>query len=306
MGINNRLCRFGQGIGGAALLVALTGCSTLWMPPAHQPLKGRQSLDRQTDRPFIRGRGKGAFMEMGSPVDPPLAFLQMCQRSPRDCNSGAGGDNASISATAKVRIANLLRQAFAQTHQVPARFAPGWLVSNQRGAKHDEKTLLVSGAESPTARASSKVSGSGRLDDGFYRLHYDLATQTTVGLVNRKVNRSTRRMPDWELYHVNDYWTAAGEGADARGDCEDLALEKRRELIDAGISAKALSIALAQTPEGEDHAVLIVATDSGDIVLDNLTDKISPWDATQYRWLARQEAASPLDWVAINEGRGGH
>ncbi len=46
--------------------------------------------------------------------------------------------------------------------------------------------------------------------------------------VNADVNAKIVPETDQDNYHVAEYWTYP---ADGRGDCEDIALEKRRELI---------------------------------------------------------------------------
>jgi predicted transglutaminase-like cysteine proteinase len=77
----------------------------------------------------------------------------------------------------------------------------------------------------------------------------------------------------------------AGEAGDrdrweadvAAGDCEDYALTKRRKLIALGWSARALRIAVARTASVEGHAVLVVATSQGDLVLDNCTMAVRGW-----------------------------
>jgi len=47
------------------------------------------------------------------------------------------------------------------------------------------------------------------------------------------------------------------------------------------------------------HAVLVFRSESGDSVLDNLTDHILPWAETGYSFLRMQDLASPYRWRAI-------
>ena len=47
------------------------------------------------------------------------------------------------------------------------------------------------------------------------------------------------------------------------------------------------------------HAVLTVATDQGDYVLDSLKDDILTTDKADYVWVERQDRASPTGWVAL-------
>jgi hypothetical protein len=72
------------------------------------------------------------------------------------------------------------------------------------------------------------------------------------------------------------------------------------ELAEKGLPLKALRVAIVMTPNKELHAVLTIATDKGDYALDNLTDKILPWSATDYRWIARQDSQKSWNWVSFD------
>lgn len=120
----------------------------------------------------------------------------------------------------------------------------------------------------------------------------------TVRNINRDVNRQIRSGSDERVYGRADYWTVP-TGSNARGDCEDYVLAKRRALIRAGYPVAALSIAVVETRWGEVHAVLLVATDEGDFVLDNLTGRISRWDQVSYRWRERQAPGKTFEWVRM-------
>lgn len=118
--------------------------------------------------------------------------------------------------------------------------------------------------------------------------------------VNNSVN--TRIMPktDLENYGVEDYWTFPDNGY---GDCEDYALEKRRELMSAGVPAGDLLITVARLANGDGHAVLTVRTSLGEFILDNLETKVLSFADTDYTYLKRQSAENSGVWVTINEGR---
>jgi predicted transglutaminase-like cysteine proteinase len=47
------------------------------------------------------------------------------------------------------------------------------------------------------------------------------------------------------------------------------------------------------------HLVLVIDTDEGDWVLDNLRPDIVRWQQLPYRWIARQQGAYMEDWVAV-------
>lgn len=117
-----------------------------------------------------------------------------------------------------------------------------------------------------------------------------------VQRINREVNRAIRHREDSVVYGRPDQWALGEAGV---GDCEDYALAKRAALIQAGVPARALSIALVETRRGESHAVLLIDTDKGAMVLDNLSPWIRRWDQTPYTWIARQTPGDPLTWRAV-------
>lgn len=123
-----------------------------------------------------------------------------------------------------------------------------------------------------------------------------LQTWHLLNRVNNLVNTNIAPEDDMDHYGRAEYWTIPKDGY---GDCEDYALAKRQALIAAGLPELALRVAVVLVPDGARHAVLTVATDNGDYVLDNLRTSIVPWTATGYRWIQRQAANSPMDWVSL-------
>ena len=115
--------------------------------------------------------------------------------------------------------------------------------------------------------------------------------------INASVNESVKSESDEQHFGRPEVWTIALDG---RGDCEDFALTKRKQLIDAGLPEPALRMAVVVTLRGEQHTVLTVATNRGDFVLDNLTNDVLSWNRTGYAWLARQDAGGRLGWVSFN------
>lgn len=75
-----------------------------------------------------------------------------------------------------------------------------------------------------------------------------------------------------------------------RIDCVGYVQRKRTALIAAGLPADALSAAIVITPGGISHTVLVLSTDRGDLVLDNLTPYVLPWRQTDYVWIEREVA----------------
>jgi predicted transglutaminase-like cysteine proteinase len=83
------------------------------------------------------------------------------------------------------------------------------------------------------------------------------------------------------------------------GDCEDFALTKRHQLIKAGWPTRSLRIAVAKTRAGEGHAVLVVRTSEGDLVLDNRSSAVRAWNQTDLKWIKIQSGDNPRLWYDI-------
>jgi predicted transglutaminase-like cysteine proteinase len=117
---------------------------------------------------------------------------------------------------------------------------------------------------------------------------------------NSDMNTSITPITDQDLYQVAEYWTYPENGY---GDCEDIALAKRRDLIARGWPASTLLMAVVRQKNGEGHAVLMVRTDRGDLVLDNQDSMIRLWTDSPYHFLKRQSQANSAQWVDIVDDR---
>ncbi len=116
------------------------------------------------------------------------------------------------------------------------------------------------------------------------------ASLKTLKRVNFKINRAIRPRND-----AGDTWKANVSA----GDCEDYALTKRSKLVKMGFPASALRMAVATTPYGEGHAVLVVSTNRGDFVLDNRNNEVRPFHRTDLTWEKIQGKRNPLLWHEI-------
>ena len=117
----------------------------------------------------------------------------------------------------------------------------------------------------------------------------------TVQEINIYVNEKIVPVSDNDLYGKAEYWTVPTDA----GDCEDFLLLKKKYLEALGFPAEALLITVVLDEKNEGHAVLTVAADTGDFVLDNRRDEIMRWSDTGYRFLKRQSAQNPQSWVAL-------
>lgn len=123
------------------------------------------------------------------------------------------------------------------------------------------------------------------------------ARMAELKAVNRAVNHDFKQRDD-KAGISGDHWglpTADG------GDCEDLAIMKKAELLKRGWPASTLLLTVA-TLNGAGHAVLTVRTSDGDLVLDNMNDVVKPWSRTPYKYFARQKpnAGGGSEWARID------
>jgi predicted transglutaminase-like cysteine proteinase len=117
--------------------------------------------------------------------------------------------------------------------------------------------------------------------------------------VNQRINQAIRYVPEEIISGDKDNWRLPLLLGNAAGDCKAYALEKRRALLEEGLPLADLSIAIVLTQRGETHAVLLVTTDQGELVLDNLSPWVRPWRDAPYRWLRRQAPGRQLQWVNL-------
>lgn len=73
--------------------------------------------------------------------------------------------------------------------------------------------------------------------------------------------------------------------------------------MQAGWPRQALLMTIVHEADGEGHAVLTVATDRGEFILDNLSDNILLWSQTPYRYYKRQSQDDPNVWVWLDDTR---
>lgn len=121
--------------------------------------------------------------------------------------------------------------------------------------------------------------------------------------VNLGVNRAVKPASDLTAQGVDERWDLPLSGphrsASPAGDCEDFALEKRQALLALGLPSDVIALAVGKTTDREPHAVLIVRTDRGDIILDNRSNEPGPLSQTSYTFTSMQTGASILSWSTV-------
>ena len=117
----------------------------------------------------------------------------------------------------------------------------------------------------------------------------------TISAINKRVNTTIQPMSDEEHWGVADRWDIPTDGF---GDCEDFQLLKRKLLIEAGLPRRAMRMTVVIDEKNEGHAVLMVKTNGGDLILDNKTDTVLPWSETGYIFVKR-ESQDATGWVSL-------
>lgn len=125
------------------------------------------------------------------------------------------------------------------------------------------------------------------------------ASLETVRAINQRANRSIRSISDMDQYRVAERWAMPTKRG---GDCEDYAIYKKAALIKAGFPPEQLLIATVLDRQRQSHAVLVLRTGTQDLVLDNLTNRILPWQKTGYTFLRLQDPRQPAHWVSVLAG----
>ena len=227
---------------------------------------------------------KPAFMALGDVTYAPLGFLDFCTRRPGDCRAAKAQRRPGAQAQAGTGGAG----------------GPGALIRTSAlpdGARLDN-AVFTYGARPPLGVGiATDAPPQAAAPDA--PPHLDAALLARLDQTNGRINGAIRPMSDMAAHGVADHWDLPFEEGEKTGDCEDFALEKQKTLRDEGFPAADLSLAIVRTRQGEEHAVLIVTTDGGDLVLDNLSSWVTPWNQTNYTWLERQVPGQPLTWVSI-------
>lgn len=132
-------------------------------------------------------------------------------------------------------------------------------------------------------------------------LVYDPPTMALVTSINGHVNRNVKYKTDMEIYKKKDFWTTLEAGG--FGDCDDYAMTKRALLMKEGVLPSCLKLATCwvEPPTKEYHAVLLLVTNKGDMLLDNRISNVSLWSRPNYTWHTVQEGKSWKAYKPISD-----
>ena len=96
--------------------------------------------------------------------------------------------------------------------------------------------------------------------------------------INNVVNSKMEYESDISQYNKEDYWNYPDNW---EGDCEDYAIAKKIRLQKYNIPSY---FATCWVDSGEYHAVLIIHSTSGDLVLDSINYGVSNFSDLSYKW----------------------
>lgn len=233
-------------------------------------------------------------MALGTQAAPPRGFVQFCERLPGEC----GASSADLQAMEVAASRGAPRQVAAITYDWSTVFPQtGATLNAAPSAANNAGPASATAPEAGLLKATWTPAPTLSRRDAPSRAPALKEIWPLLTSVNDRINRSMVERTDQEIYGVSEYWAMPLEAGLKVGDCEDYALEKRHALIAAGVPAQLLSIAVVSTVRGDTHAVLLVATDHGEYVLDNLSAWVVPWTQAGYTWRERQVAGSPSQWA---------
>jgi predicted transglutaminase-like cysteine proteinase len=236
-----------------------------WLTPSSQNVPvARVEAASPPPRAVVRRiASRGTAMGQGQRYAPPEGLYDFCERAAVDCG--------------------------AMVSSAPTRGNNGFMLASYGGAARTQTVAM------PSARPLAAI-------------EWTSANRQLVSDINRNINRAMIGTTDVQAFGRNEYWAMPISNPDRPrgrgrplGDCEDFALEKRKALIEAGIPVESLYLAVAMSPRIGLHAVLVIATDEGDFVLDNMNEWVTEWSKTGYTWIKRQASTSMLDWVLAGD-----
>lgn len=115
--------------------------------------------------------------------------------------------------------------------------------------------------------------------------------------VEDEVNKSIIWLSDQSNFGRKEYWSLPRHGL---GDCEDYALLKRQMLLKKGWPAGAFRLMKVMEWNGAVHMVLVVSTNKGDLILDNMAYEIRSWEDMPYASIRVQNLKNPTVWNRVN------
>lgn len=130
------------------------------------------------------------------------------------------------------------------------------------------------------------------------RLVLNDAVRTLMDSVQKKGNNDVKYQTDLRLYDTPEHWSYPKlENGKLYGDCEDIAIYKRKLLVEGGVPSKSLLMTICLDPQEVGHCVLCVVTDKRDYILCNSHSRVltvSDMRFEGYKFLYRQKPGQPI------------
>ncbi|CAN5198387.1 transglutaminase-like cysteine peptidase [soil metagenome] len=238
-----------------------------------------------------------SFLPGGSRADPPSGFVEMCRRDLGLCASGG----------AAIAVADLDRlprfdatpgrdgRNAATAARAPSSARIGARAAGSGTDHADRRDGMTMGVDPDPASPLNRIAAGGwRDDDGRRLIHY----------VNGEVNRHIVQVSDFTTSGVAEYWKRPDPGGTSMGDCEDIAIEKRMQLLGLGFPADRLFFGVVYKAGLGLHTVLVARLDSGDVVLDSASSRVERWWQAGYIWLRQQSPRDALEWRSVSTPAG--
>lgn len=223
----------------------------------------------------VLGRDARPFLPVAESMEAPRGFVAMCET-----------DRAFCSATHKPPDSRIVIAALAgrdDTHPSPAAMALLAPVSVAPGAAATNAKARPSTGTG--AFSASPISGD---------------EAKLLNRINRYVNSRVQQHTDWQIFGRDEVWARSGVGRNAVGDCEDIAIEKRYELVAEGFPANRLAFAVVYSRASGLHTVLVARTERTDVVLDSRSPYVRTWSEADYSWISVQSMDDPGVWRRVS------
>lgn len=244
----------------------------------------------------------------GKIIEAPLGYLSFCNKTPSECVL----DNSKTPDEVRAEISNHLMQKMLSSandgkietsstaqNEVENKYFKLFMMFNKNINNADNPKIVNDNHINDNQHIANNNIANNHANDNV--IEWNIANKSLIEGLNFRVNKKIRPVPDIVQFNVSDYWFEPSAAHSDEGDCEDYALEKRKELIDAGISKKSMSIAIAKLSYGEYHAVLVLHTSQGDVVLDNLRNDVYSWKDAKFSWISLQSRQNPFEWIDLKQ-----
>lgn len=246
------------------------------------------------------------YLALGSETEAPRGYVEMCTYQREWCaERRAPVSDPAEAATAKPATATPGGSAFPVILSFNFSIPAEALEKAGKAATLEAKMSKIAWAQpiaamhavpmalGDSASAASRVAAEARLSARAEGGALDL-----LKTVNRRVNGAVLQRRDAQIFGQGELWRRAGIGSGAVGDCEDIAIEKRLQLVAEGFPADKLAFAVVFRRDVGLHTVLVARTGRGDVVLDSLDPYVSDWTKARYSWISVQSMDDPQRWFA--------